>query len=137
MNKKDLKTNKKPLKIIFGIVSKLLMSIIMLATLTNIVYAAGGSSFQYPSVLSRYNVYDGGSTHQPPSGDYPLNSKDTTAIGFDFLYGNNKSFFVYKGEVPIKIADEDWAKKYRTFNGESLDCETIPYSKNEMEGSII
>lgn len=93
------------------------------------VVMAAGSNFQLPSFLDRYDVYSGGSTYTPNYDDYPFNKSNTTAIGFDSLYGSMKPLFKYKGEVPNSIANEEWAEKYRTYDGEMIDGRPRPWSR--------
>ena len=98
----------------------------------NITVMAAGSNFQLPSFLDRYDVYSGGSNYTPNLTNYPFNKSDVTSIGFDKLYNYDKSFFEYKGEVPSKIADEDYAKKYRTYDGNEIDGKPRPWSDTSI-----
>lgn len=104
--------------------------IILFMVLCSIITVnAKGSTFQKPSFLNRYDVYSGGSDYFPNLSEFPFNKK-ASAIGFNKLYGDNKSFIVYKGEVPNKIAEEDYAKDYRTFGSSTIDGNTRPWTAN-------
>lgn len=104
--------------------------IILFMVLCSIITVnAKGSTFQKPSFLNRYDVYSGGSDYFPNLSEFPFN-KRASAIGFNKLYGDNKSFIVYKGEVPNKIAEEDYAKDYRTFGSSTIDGKTRPWTAN-------
>lgn len=95
------------------------------------VVLASGSNFQLPLFLNKYEVYTGGSNYSPNYSNYPFNKNTVKAIGFDVLYGSDKVFLKYKGEVPYETSKEDYAKKYRVYNGNKINTLPRPFS-NEI-----
>lgn len=97
----------------------------------SIIYVqAADGTFQLPSFLNRYDVYRGTDDYTPNTDEYPFNLK-ATKVSFGKLYGSNKSFFEYMGEIPDKIKDEDWAKKYRTYGSDKINGATRKWGQTE------
>ena len=93
---------------------------------------ASGSNFQLPSFLDKYEVYSGGNNYTPNYSDYPFNKNTVEAIGFNKLYSSDKGFFKYKGEVSNITSTEDYAKKYRVYNGNQIDGRNRPFANQTI-----
>ena len=95
-----------------------ILSLVLFAMLT--LHSASAASIQNVGILgdSRYKLIDGASNYTPSLDSYPFNSKKVIEAPFQTLYGENKGFIVYKGEIPRENAEE--YKSYRVFNGEKI-----------------
>lgn len=136
-NSKNRNQNRNIRKNIFSF-KKVIISIIAifaimftLAGTCNIVTAAG-SSFQLPK-LNKYEVYKGGDDSTPDYNSYPFNSTGIISVGFDSLYGVNKSLLTYLGEIPSNLEEEDNFSQYRTFDGDEIDGQTRKWASTSKD----
>lgn len=120
-----------------GIIKKISICLTML-TICSILSIAcqAASNFQLPSFLDKYNVYSGGSTYIPNLSDYPFTEKgnNVTSIGFDALYGDDKPFIEYMGEIPYALKDKQNFTQYRVYNGDTLSGTKRPWSNSTLDG---
>ena len=114
---------------------KHLICIILLLTLSlgifsQITYAATG--FNKPA-FDGGSVFNGGDNYTPNTTKYPWTEKDVRTISFDELYGSDKTLFSYKGEVPYANKDDDFAKGFYMYKGNTIDGKERPYSNKAID----
>ena len=103
--------------------------LLMVPVLAIIAYAS--SNFQLPTIFDKYVVYKGGDSYLPDMDSYPFTSSDIYSIGFDTLYGKDKPFFEYYGEIPY-VSYKDELTQFRVYNGTTIDGVERPYSVTEL-----
>ena len=90
-------------------IKKILIITMLMIAIFNASYSvlAASGTYQTTFFFGRNTVIKGEDSFMPDYSSYPYSKKNVKAIGFDKLYGDNKSLIEYYGEIPYNLKDEE------------------------------